>query len=169
MRLYFYRGKGFWAALIRWFTRSKYAHVAIAFEDEVVYEAVPGKGVIKGPLRSIEGVTPFIFKTGNYIDTYAVRAFCENQLGTKYDYWGVICFIFGIKPRRSENRYFCSEFGADACAVGGQNLQERVESFKLSPDNLSWSAALALDYARIFSWQNPVDKNRPLGVNYRHD
>lgn len=164
MRLYFYRGKGFWAAMIRWFTRSKYAHVSVEIEG-IVYEAVPGKGVIKNyGLKSNEGVTPFLFKTGNYIDVYAVKTFCESQLGTPYDYWGVVCFILGIKPRRSKNRYFCSEFIADACHVGGQELQERVESFKLSPDNLSWSPVIGLDYTRLFQWRNPVDPNHPIGV-----
>jgi len=167
MRIYFHRGKGFWAAMIRWFTRSKYSHVSIAFGDEVVYEARPGKGVVKGPLTSNEGVTPFIFKTGNYIDVYAVRTFCESQLGTPYDYWSIVCFLIGIKPRRSKAKYNCSEFTADACATGGQNLQERVESFKLSPDNLSWSASLVVDYARKFQWDNPIDKTRPVGVDYR--
>jgi len=165
MRIYFYRGKGFWAAMIRWFTRSKYSHVSIAMGDETVYEAKPGKGVIKTTLKSIEGISPFVFKIGTGIDVYAVRTFCDAQLGTRYDYWSVLCFILGIKPRRSKTRYFCSEFVADACAAGGQNLQERVESFKLSPDNLAWSAALEVDLVRIFQWKNSLDKDHPVGVD----
>jgi uncharacterized protein YycO len=154
MRLYFYHGKGIWAALIRWFTRSKYAHVSIAFEDGEVYEARPGKGVVKGKLKSTDGVTPFNTLLGERPDAHAMRVFCESELGTPYDYWGCICFLLGIKQRRSERAYFCSEFVADAMMVGGVQLQERVDSFKLSPDNLSWSPILVVDYTRSFQWDH---------------
>lgn len=156
MRLYFYRGKGFGAALIRWFSRSKYAHVSIAFEDGIVYEAYPFKGVRKTTLKSTKGVTPFVFKLGVPIDSAAVRVFCESELGTPYDYWGVICFVCGIKPRRSDSRYFCSEFGMDGLAVGGVALLERVDSFKVRPDEMSWSPAITVDLALKFQWDHPI-------------
>lgn len=154
MRFYFYHGKGIWASLIRWFTRSKYAHMSVVFEDGAVYEAVPGKGVVKGTLKSIEGVTPFKYKMGARPDSEAARRFCEAELGTPYDYWGCICFLLGLKQRRSKTKYFCSEFGADASRVAGIELQERTDSFKLSPDNCSWSPTIMVDYARQFSWDH---------------
>lgn len=154
MSFYFYRGKGFWAALIRWFTRSKYAHMSVVFFDGTVYEAVPGKGVIKGKLKSVDGVTPFVYKTGSNHDFEAARKFCESELGTPYDYWGCICFILGIKQRRSKSRYFCSEFGADASKVAGIPLQERVESSVLSPDICAMSPVITIDSARQFSWDH---------------
>lgn len=161
MRLYFYRGKGVGAALIRWFSRSKYSHVSIAFNDGTVYEACPLKGVRKTTLKSTKGVTPFVFKLGAPIDTEAVRIFCEAEVsaGTKYDYWGVICFTLGIKPRRSNDKYFCSEFGMDATAVGGVRLLERVESFKVRPDEMSWSPVITVDEALLFQWKYPIHDN----------
>lgn len=152
MRFYFYRGRGFWAALIRWFTRSKYAHVSIVFSDGEVYEAVPGKGVIKGKLKSVDGVTPFTYVTGTVPDIQAARRYCEAELGTGYDYWGCICFVLGIKQRRSKSRLFCSEYAGTASLVAGVPLQERVEAFKLNPDNLSWSPVICVDEARKFQW-----------------
>lgn len=154
MRFYFYRGRGFWAALIRWFTRSKYAHVSVVFSDGDVYEAVPGKGVIKGKLKSVDGVTPFVYKLGIVPDTEAARKYCESELGTPYDYWGCLCFVLGIKQRRSESRLFCSEYAGTASHVAGVDLQERVEAFKLSPDNLSWSPAIVVDHTRKFQWDH---------------
>lgn len=154
MRFYFYRGRGFWATLIRWFTRSKYAHVSVVFSDGTVYESVPGKGVIKGKLKSTEGVTPFVYKAGARPNVEAARTFCESELGTKYDYWGCICFILGIKQRRSESAYFCSEFAGDAAIVAEAPLQERVESFKLSPDICAMSPVITIDTARKFQWDH---------------
>lgn len=154
MRIYFYRGHGIWSALIRWFTRSKYAHIAVAFSDGTVYESVPGKGVRKTKLTSTDGVTPFIFKPGVRFDEEAARKFCESELGTPYDLWGCICFVLGIKQRYSESAYFCSEFTGDAASSGGAPLFERVESFKLSPDNCSWSPIITVDAARKFQWDH---------------
>jgi hypothetical protein len=154
MRFYFYRGKGIWAALIRWFTRSKYAHMAVVFEDGTVYESVPGKGVIKGTLKSTEGVTPFCYKMGARPNSEAARKFCESELGTGYDYWGCICFLIGIRQRRSASRYFCSEFGADAAKVAEVALQERVESSVLSPDICAMSPVIMVDYTRRFRWDH---------------
>lgn len=154
MRFYFYRGKGFWAALIRWFTRSKYAHMSVVFEDGTVYESVPGKGVVKGRLESVDGVTPFMYKMGARPNSEAARIFCESELGTGYDYWGCVCFILGIRQRRSSSRYFCSEFGADAAKVADAPLQERTGSEKLSPDICAMSPVITIDSARQFSWDH---------------
>lgn len=154
MRFYFYHGKGIWAALIRWFTRSKYAHVSVVFEDGTVYESRPGKGVVAGRLKSTDGVTPFRYKLGADIRTEAARIFCEEEVGTGYDYWGCICFLLGLKQRRSKSKYFCSEFVADVSKVAGIELQERTDSFKLSPDNCSWSPTIMVDYTRLFSWNH---------------
>lgn len=154
MRFYFYRGRGFWAALIRWFTRSKYAHVSVVFSDGEVYEAVPGRGVIKGKLKSVDGVTPFVYKAGVVPNIQAARNYCESELGTEYDYWGCLCFVLGIKQRRSASRIFCSEYASTASTVAGVELQERVEHFKLSPDNLSWSAMICVDEPRKFQWDH---------------
>lgn len=154
MRFYFYRGRGFWAAMIRWFTRSKYAHMSVVFEDGAVFESVPGKGVIKGTLKSVDGVTPFIYKMGLRPDSELARRFCESELGAGYDYWGCICFILGVKQRCSKLRFFCSEFGAFAALAAGVPLQERVEIFKLSPDMCAMSPVITLDYARKFQWDH---------------
>lgn len=154
MRFYFYRGKGFWAALIRWFTRSKYAHVSVVFDDGEVFESVPGKGVIKGKLKSVDGVTPFAYKLGARPNVEAARRFCESELGTGYDYWGCICFVLGIKQRRSARRYFCSEFTADAAIAAEAPLQERVESYVLSPDICAMSPTITIDQVRLFKWQH---------------
>lgn len=154
MRFYFYRGKGIWAALIRWFTRSNYAHVSVVFEDGTVYESRPGKGVTKGKLKSTDGVTPFVYKTGARPDSEAARKFCESELGTPYDYFGCICFILGLKQRRSDSAYFCSEFIADAAVTASAPLQERVASFKLSPDICAMSPVIDIDRARKFKWDH---------------
>jgi len=158
MRLYFYRGKGLGAALIRWFSRSKYAHVSIVFQDGAVFEAYPRVGVRKTWLKSTKGITPFVFKLGAPVDSAAVRIFLDAECGagTKYDYWGVICFVMGLKPRRSEARYFCSELVFDALRAGGVDLLDRVDGWKLRPDELSWSPLITIDSALKFQWENPI-------------
>ena len=154
MRLYFYRGRGLLAALVRWFTRSKYAHVSVVFDDGVVYEATVKRGVMKGQLKSVDGVTPFVFHTNAPMRVEAARIFCESELGVPYNYWAIFGFVFGLKPRYSEIHWTCSEFAACACQRAGVFLQERVEPFKLSPDNLSWSPWLEIDHARKFQWDH---------------
>lgn len=152
MKLYFMRGKGIGATLIRWFSRSKYSHVAIAFEDGTVYEAYPFKGVRKTTLKSTKGVTPFGINSP-LLDSERVRQFCESELGTPYDYWGVVCFICGLKPRRATARYFCSEFAFDAVRSGGVELLERVSAWALRPDEISWSPLVYIDPVLTYLWR----------------
>lgn len=158
MRLYFYRGHGIGAALIRFFSRSKYAHVSIAFSNGDVYEAVPFKGCIKTTLKSTEGVTPMMFKHGAVIDEGRVRAYLESELGTGYDWIGVLAFIIGIKPRN--NLMFCSEYTFNGVKVGGPELQERTDGQLLRPDQLAMSPIIMIDYALDFIWKTAEARGR---------
>lgn len=155
MRIYFHRGHGIGATLIRFFSRSKYAHVSIAFPNGDLYEAVPFKGCRKTKLSSTKGVTPFMLKPGVNLDTRLVRQYLESELGTGYDYLGVLAFVLGC-VKESVSRMFCSEWTFNAVRVGGVELQERTEGRLLRPDQLAMSPLITVDSALDFQWKHPI-------------
>lgn len=155
MKIYFHRGHGVGAALIRFFSRSKYAHVSIGFLNGDLYEAVPFKGCRKTRLKTVKGVTPFTFKHGAYVDAGLVRAYLDAEVGTRYDYIGVLAFVLGFF-RPSKNRMFCSEYVFNAIRAGGVELQERTRGSILRPDQLAMSPVITVDSALDFQWKNPL-------------
>ncbi len=139
------------AAIIRFFSRSKYSHVSLAFKNGDLYEAVPFKGCRKSRLKSTEGVSAMMFKHGATVDSALVKSYLETELGTRYDYCGVVSFLCGLKP--SSKRMFCSEYVFNALRAGGVELQERTEGRLLRPDQLAMSPILMRDYALEFQWK----------------
>lgn len=146
------------AALIRFFSRSKYSHVSLLFANGDLYEAVPFKGCRKTRLKNVEGITPMQFKHGAVFDVELARTYLDAELGTGYDYVGVLSFLIGLKP--NSKRMFCSEYVFNAVSVGGINLQERTEGRLLRPDQLAMSPVLMIDYALDFDFKTREDADK---------
>lgn len=138
-----YRGTGLINALIRWQTRSHYAHAAIQVDD-MLYEALPFKGVIRRFLRSDDNKadTFFLDLNGGFLAS-RVKTFLDEQVGKKYDFLGVLRFLTREKERR-HNRYFCSELVYEALMQGGVMPLRCAESWKISPALLALAPVLRL-------------------------
>lgn len=98
--LLFYRGNGPAAAFVRWFTKSKYAHVAPAITQSdgsaFAYDAYWSTGVAKRLVRPIEvGFTEIVYLPD--LDTRAKQAWLDSQIGKPYDKWSIV--IIGLTKR----------------------------------------------------------------------
>lgn len=135
-----FRGRGFISSLIRFQTRGAYSHAALMRPDGMIIESWPGKGVQLKVLKDWAG-----------IDTYAVPltpmqwrtalAFAEQQIGSGYDYWGVIRFI-DRRNMPDNKKWFCSELVFAALAFAGVRLFERIDAGEVSPGLLGVSPML---------------------------
>ena len=109
----FHQGRNWFNNLTRFLTQGKYTHVSIMLDD-TVYEAVELRGVIKHDYGSFyktisrrRGRTYVTIRVSNK-KFKQFKAFLEEQVGKKYDYYGILNFVFSrIQPRYGY--WYCSE------------------------------------------------------------
>lgn len=114
-----YQGRSFFPSrLIRWFTDSKYSHIAIYRQDRPDY----GQVVEAWPDHGVEAVRSFDqnHKDKTKVELFAFRDqprpdrvehannWLDQQIGKAYDWRGVIRFLMRARNRPDEN-WFCSE------------------------------------------------------------
>jgi uncharacterized protein YycO len=140
-----YKGVSKPSRIIRAFNWSEYSHAAWVDDDGSVYQAW-SKGVTL--TRSIsEDHTP-----GTEVHLYTVigetpetreevRKFMISQLGKKYDWLGILGFVFRAKSLHRRTKWFCSELVAEAYASAAHPLV-RAPSFKVYPGMLAASPLL---------------------------
>ena len=97
---------------IKYFTKSEFVHCELVscFCNDTFYgySAFPGEGVRSKYIKYDPKVWEFINLKD--IKTQDVKKFYEKTKGKKYDYLGVLGFVFGNHD--NPNRYFCSEWCA---------------------------------------------------------
>jgi uncharacterized protein YycO len=140
-----YRGTGIINSLIRWQTRSHYAHAALVV-DATIYEALPFKGVIIRPFEDQDNKADqyLIAGGGAYLvedQMNLVAEFVSKQVGRKYDFGGIVRFMTRQKSPKNK-RWFCSELVYAAIQAAGLNLLNENEAYKISPALLSLSPYL---------------------------
>jgi len=120
--------------LIRFFSRGNNNHISIEYR-QYVYEAVEGKWVIKTHIADWCRET-VVDSIQIQIKNKDVITFLEKQVGKKYDYFGVVSFIFSLlRPR--EWYWFCSEL-AMVILVKSQGMSgSDFDNQKVSP-HLFW-------------------------------
>ncbi len=145
MKILLYQGKSWVSRAIQWQTRSKYSHAAIMLDDGSVIEAWHIGGVVHSKTISTvhsPGTTVKVFKVVPKIDKAGVVRFAKYQSVKKYDFGPILRFL----SRRAEpidNKWFCSELVAAACAAGGVHLLSKTTPHShLSPRDISLSPLL---------------------------
>lgn len=140
----FYQSKGLISRLIQWFTRSRYSHVAIIFDDGIVFEAVE-RGFVRAKNPSENHGPGIVVDIFGYIEKPTAeqitraRAFCESIEGRKYDYLTVLLgFPFRVARDLDAEKEFCSEATLEATRRAGKPLLRKLP-FRTSPDDLSQS------------------------------
>ena len=133
--LVFARRKTFSSYLQRWYTWSKWSHVAVVTPDgEHVIEAVLFKGVVKTPLAEFHkrySVSQAYCYPCEHPDK--AHAFLEAQLGKKYNWLGVLSFVVRRKFR-TYDRWDCVSLATEALHAGG--IQLFHDSLRVTPMDL---------------------------------
>lgn len=127
----FTRGTGIGGAFVRWWTRSKYAHVSISTPYSCI-DAAPGRGV--GFRQEPIGAKRVSFEvTASQLDRLSL--FIDAEYGCKYDWLGDFACGLPWAAREKENAWFCSEFSCAALQSIGI-LRKTIEPWRLSPQML---------------------------------
>ena len=110
MKLLFFRETGIFASLIRWWTKSPYAHVELEFSDGQRLEVVNGRKVALTRSKRRPTAVATLACT---VDQEA-RAFhaAVTTLGADYDWRGIVFSQVLPLDKEDSDRWFCSE----ACA-----------------------------------------------------
>lgn len=145
VRVALFRGKGIISALIRWQTWSKYSHAAIVMPDGYIVEAWhTGPGVRRKLPSSTDGVDIFNIQGLTEDQSAIAEKFALDQIGTKYDYFGVFRFLNRRKVG-DNGRWFCSELVYAALKNAGVHLlSPDTEPSRVSPGLLGRSPLLFL-------------------------
>ncbi len=132
MELCFYHDTGFFAACIRWWTGSPYAHVEFRFSDGRHWGAVDGIGSSWLSPRNPDLTLPI---TCQPWEETLLAGWCENETGCPYDWKGVFFAQLLNRARSAKNAWFCSE----ACVAGlvyMRALPDWLEPCTVSPARL---------------------------------
>tara|TARA_R110000868_G_scaffold143817_3_gene362370 strand:- start:693 stop:1193 length:501 start_codon:yes stop_codon:yes gene_type:complete len=129
--LAFFKGKAsFFGRLIRWWTRSPYSHVELAFPFEsplfrhppgerwfIVYSSDEKDGGSRAKVIDLRS-RDWDLVPVPVPDEAKVLQWCHANLGRRYDFLGIFGMV--ISPARDNpNRFFCSEFCLRAAQEGG--------------------------------------------------
>lgn len=117
MELCFYRGTGWFAALIRWWTKSPYAHAEFRFSDGRHWGSIMGRG--SGWLSPSSPDTTLGVPLAP-VDEERLAAWCESESGCPYDWRGIFFAQMLNRARSSKTAWFCSE----ACVAGMAHVQQ---------------------------------------------
>jgi len=119
-------GKSFLDRLVQYFSGSKYSHAFIICGNMKI-EAMAGVGVREANIYSYGGKW-----TADLFDIDATEeqqekmwSYAWGQKGKKYDYSGVMHFVFFWR-RQSKYRWFCSELVEAAAREAGISLSGKV-------------------------------------------
>jgi len=109
------------AGLIRWWTKSPYSHCEILFDDGLMFSAHPrnhGTRYIESGILNANEWDILMVPTTT-VDDIIIRAFCNSQLGCRYDWWGIFFSQIIRLQREHPERWFCSE----VCTSALQHIQ----------------------------------------------
>lgn len=135
VKFHFYEGNQIGAMLIRARLSSRFAHVAMEFDNGFFYHSLMFKGTVKVPRKNMNkglevshlDLPPAIYER--------VLAEAEAAVGKEYDVKAILGFILN-KQLENTNALFCSEFG--------RNLFETGTGVKLKYFNLVTPGQLRL-------------------------
>lgn len=161
MRIALYQGKSLISRLIRWQTRSQYSHAAFLLDNGSVIEAwvpccreiSPTSTVANPKLCCLSRQhTP-----GTRVDIFAfvspltrdenrrLEHLARRDVGTPYDYRGILRFLTRERSSVGQHRLFCSEQVFARCDQIGRPLLDRTDAWRVPPDWLARSPLLYLE------------------------
>jgi uncharacterized protein YycO len=134
MKLLFATDNNIGSILTRWWLFSKYSHVAISKDGQVI-EATFWHGVRQVPEEDfIKKYKEVLHCHVNNVDDEKAWKFASEQVGKPYDYTALFGLLFR-KNWQEPDSYFCSELVACALIAGGIEVIRR-ESPRVTPQDL---------------------------------
>lgn len=131
LHVHFTRGSSFTAWLVRFWTRSEFAHVSIS-SDWGCIDAAPTRGV--SFREKPENSKSIIFDI-NDAQQSRLDHFIKDELGSGYDWLGDIACALPWTMRESKSRWFCSEFACAALQEMGI-VRSSIYPWRMSPQAL---------------------------------
>ncbi len=123
LKLAFYKGKGTWIdRIIRWWTQSIYSHVElVCLHKDGLSIGLVSSSPRDGGVR-YKVIPKSYFKADNWtlvdasdrLDMDKLGQFFINHYPAHYDFKGILLSQLMSLNRHSKNKYFCSEFCAEA-------------------------------------------------------
>jgi len=118
--------------LISFYTKGPFSHVELIIDGYQYSSSPRDGGVRKVPHKLDHTVWEYIEL--NNIETNKILTFFEETKYAKYDYTGILGFIFLNKD--SEKKWFCSEWVTRALIIGGYNKLFPIKESITSPNRL---------------------------------
>lgn len=115
MILHFYKPVTIFEKLICWWTKGPYCHVEIKI-DNIFYWSDMAQGGVGYTQNRYSDSRPYDAYTLSGYDPILTRLWFENHLGEKYDFLGLLGFVFPWKIE-NKNRWFCSEVIAASLGI----------------------------------------------------
>jgi len=130
---------------IRWWTsslkekfngkwRDSFSHCELLFDNDMMFSASQYENNTRYKKHSLTGkawVRVEIRLTTK--QESLIVEFCNNHTNKKYDYLGILGFLFGNND--SPNRWFCSEIVTEAL-IYADYLENYIDSSRVSPNKL---------------------------------
>lgn len=121
---------------IQWYTKSEYFHVEVIIDNKWISSGPSYGGVY------IHDLEPLDEYTYEYIEididgrkSRNVMRFIERQIGTKYDWAGIVLSQFFHTNADDKNKWFCSELVAEILKLYGE-LPEESKTNSYSPEDI---------------------------------
>ena len=139
IQINFYKDKGLFPFLIRWFTNSDYNHVDVSFYEGHLRKTISAnsKGVKEYThLKQHQGMY-FLFSLHPEVESAIINNL-KSQLGKKYDWLAIFSFFFRRNWER-QNKWFCSELVLWAFNRAGYQILHTKFLHKITPRDISLS------------------------------
>jgi len=140
--------ENFFGKLISWWTtpfkgkfdgtwKQGYSHVELKFDNHVCYSASQYENTVRA--KVIKANEPEWHTFGlnvSYEEKEDVKRWLRKRLGAKYDYLGILGFIFS-NVKDSGSRWFCSELCCEALLRYTTLISINIDSADVSPNKLA--------------------------------
>lgn len=118
IKLKFSASDGVVSRVVRWFTWSKWSHVEAIISDGTIISADSTKNSVVNIENKPVKYSRVVYISVTKDQRNKFEAFLRQQLGYKYDFYGIISFIIR-RDIEARKRWFCSELIVAALAAAG--------------------------------------------------
>lgn len=129
------KGTGLVSSVIKWWTRSKYSHVALILNEKVMFASVPNKGTMFIRIWDKSDYDTFdvLITEEQYSELFK---YCTDENGCDYDWIGIILSQIVAMNRESDTKWFCSEFVISALIKIGVSPNVGLRPSRFSPEDI---------------------------------
>lgn len=134
MLVYGFHGVSFISKLIKWRTWHWCSHIAIGLRDGSVAESWIKGGVSIGAFgrNHTTGTKALVYRFREGVPSPKImEGFLRGHVGDGYALGNILAFVIRTEPHE-DDKWICSEYGAEASKQGGRQILQ-LPSSKISP------------------------------------